>query len=43
MNCAKQYQVIVTIEEHNISGGFSGAVSEVLARMSKKRAYQIFV
>ena len=35
---AKQYQVIVTIEEHTIVGGFGGAVCEVVAGMSGERA-----
>jgi transketolase len=36
--CAKQYDLIVTVEEHNIIGGFGGAVSEVLAEMGGTRA-----
>ena len=35
---AKQYQVIVTIEEHTIVGGFGGAVCEVVAGMPGERA-----
>ena len=35
---AKKYQVIVTIEEHTIVGGFGGAVCEVVAGMSGERA-----
>lgn len=29
--CAEEYQYIVTVEEHNIVGGFGSAVAEVLA------------
>lgn len=36
--CARQYDLIVTVEEHNIVGGFGGAVSEVLAELSHKSA-----
>jgi transketolase len=36
--CAKQYDLIVTVEEHNIIGGFGGAVSEVLAEIGGTRA-----
>lgn len=36
--CAKQYDLIVTVEEHNIIGGFGGSVSEVLAEMGGTRA-----
>jgi len=36
--CAKQFDLIVTVEEHNIIGGFGSAVSEVLAELSGKRA-----
>ena len=28
--CAEEYDTIVTVEEHNILGGFAGAVSEVI-------------
>lgn len=37
-SCAEKYDIIVTIEEHNIIGGFGGAVSEVLAELSGTRA-----
>ncbi len=39
--CACRYDLIVTCEEHNILGGFGGAVAEVLAGMRRKKAYQI--
>lgn len=31
--CAKQYDLIVTVEEHNIIGGFGSAISEILAEL----------
>ncbi|MDQ0243673.1 transketolase [Bacillus fengqiuensis] len=31
--CAKNYDLIVTVEEHNIIGGFGSAVSEVLVEL----------
>lgn len=39
--CAKEFDLIVTCEEHNIIGGFGSAVAEVLAEMPRKNAYQI--
>ena len=36
--CAEQYELIVTVEEHNIIGGFGSAVSEVLAELTRPRA-----
>lgn len=35
---AEKYPAIITVEEHTIVGGFGGAVSEVIAGMSGKRA-----
>lgn len=29
--CAKEFELVVTVEEHNLSGGFGSAVAEVLA------------
>ena len=40
-DCARRFDFIVTCEEHNITGGFGGAVAEVLAEMRHKKAYQI--
>lgn len=37
--CAKDFDLIVTCEEHNIVGGFGSAVAEVMAEMPVKRAY----
>ncbi len=34
--CARKADVIVTIEEHNIMGGFGSAVAEVLAELGQK-------
>lgn len=41
--CAMKYDLIVTVEEHNIIGGFGSAISEVLAelRNSKSRILKI--
>ena len=36
--CARKYDLIVTVEEHNIIGGFGSAVSEVLAELNGVRA-----
>lgn len=36
--CAEEYELIVTCEEHTIVGGFGGAVAEVLAEMKNRRA-----
>ena len=36
---AKDFRMIVTVEEHNIVGGFGSAVAEVMAEMQEKRAY----
>lgn len=37
--CTEKYKVIVTVEEHNIIGGFGGAVAEVMASLPKRRAF----
>lgn len=37
--CAREFEVIVTCEEHNIIGGFGSAVAEVMAEMREKKAY----
>ena len=34
--CAERFDYIVTVEEHNIVGGFGGAVAEVLAEMQTR-------
>lgn len=36
--CARNFDLIVTCEEHNIVAGFGSAVAEVLAEMKDKRA-----
>lgn len=41
--CARECELIVTCEEHNILGGFGGAVAEVMAEMPKKRAHLLRV
>lgn len=37
-DCAQRFDYIVTCEEHNIVGGFGGAVAEVMAEMKAKKA-----
>lgn len=37
--CAKEFDVVVTCEEHNIVGGFGSAVAEVMAEMKEKKTY----
>ncbi len=37
-NIAKDFELITTMEEHNIIGGFGSAVAEVLAQMKEKKA-----
>ena len=37
--CAKEFDIVVTCEEHNIVGGFGSAVAEVMAEMKEKNAY----
>lgn len=36
--CAKTHKTIVTVEEHNLSGGFGSAVAEVLCEMDGDKA-----
>ncbi len=36
--CANQYDYIITLEEHNLSGGFGSCVAEVLAEIQGSRA-----
>lgn len=36
LDCASRYDYIVTVEEHNIIGGFTSAVSEVLSDSDQK-------
>lgn len=40
-SCAKEFDWIVTVEEHNIVGGFGSAVSEVLAELPCGKAVQL--
>ena len=39
--CSNEYDLIVTVGEHNIIGGFGSAVSEVLSELPNGRARQI--
>lgn len=36
---AKQFELIVTVEEHNIIGGFGSAVAEAMAEMRERKAH----
>lgn len=38
LKCAADYSTIITVEEHNLSGGFGSAVAEVLAEQSDAQA-----
>ncbi len=38
LECAKTHKTIVTVEEHNLSGGFGSAVAEVLAEVDGVKA-----
>ncbi|MBQ8371394.1 MAG: transketolase [Clostridia bacterium] len=38
LKCARTHKAIVTVEEHNLSGGFGSAVAEVLAEAEGARA-----
>lgn len=37
--CAREFEIVVTCEEHNIIGGFGGAIAEIMAEMKEKKAY----
>lgn len=37
--CSRDFELIVTCEEHNIVGGFGSAVAEVMAEMRQKQAH----
>ena len=36
---SREFELIATVEEHNIVGGFGSAVAEVMAEMKQKKAY----
>ncbi len=36
--CSREYELVVTCEEHNIVGGFGSAVAEIMAEMKIKKA-----
>jgi transketolase len=38
VKCAKEHKTIITVEEHNLSGGFGSAVAEVLAELDGEKA-----
>ncbi|MBQ7485137.1 MAG: transketolase [Oscillospiraceae bacterium] len=35
---SRRFELVVTVEEHNVVGGFGGAVAEVMAEMREKKA-----
>ena len=41
--CAKSYRLIVTVEEHNVRGGFGSAVAEILAETGGARLLRLGV
>lgn len=41
--CSKDFELIVTCEEHNVVGGFGSAVAEVMAEMRQKQAHLLRV
>ena len=43
LECAKTHKAIVTVEEHNLSGGFGSAVAEVLAETDGVKAQLVRV
>lgn len=38
-DCAKKHKCIITIEEHNIVGGFGSAVAEILSEIEENHAF----
>lgn len=38
LECAEKYDTIITVEEHNLSGGFGSAVAEVLSEQNDLKA-----
>lgn len=38
---SREFELLVTVEEHNVIGGFGSAVAEVMAEMQEKNAKQI--
>ena len=36
---SREFELITTVEEHNVVGGFGSAVAEVMAEMKEKKAY----
>ena len=35
---SREFELVVTVEEHNIIGGFGGAIAEVMAEIKEKKA-----
>lgn len=42
LQCAERYETLVTLEEHNLAGGFGSAVAEVLAENPRKAKLKRF-
>ena len=36
---SKDFELLVTVEEHNVIGGFGGAVAEIMAEIKEKKAH----
>ena len=36
--CCCNYDLVVTVEEHNLCGGFGGAVAEIMCGLNNRRA-----
>lgn len=43
IECANKYKCIITVEEHNLVGGFGGSVAEVLSEITGEHAFLIKV
>lgn len=41
--CARQFDFIVTVEEHNVVGGFGSTVAEALCEIRDKKATQVLI
>lgn len=39
IDCAKNHKCIITVEEHNVIGGFGSAISEILSEITREHAF----
>lgn len=39
IDCAKNHKCIITVEEHNVVGGFGSSISEVLSEITEEHAF----